>query len=443
VSIPRMTDRCFLLLLALLALLPRVGLNLTLSAEDFLKIDGRDYQRIAHHLAAGHGFAIGSYRWFEPIPPDPPDRHPDFARPPLLPAVGAVLYGLPGDWTIWARVVSILLGVGLVLGVQRLARSLLGVGVGRLAGAFFAVYPVAIFYGAHWSTESLFALCLVLGVFSLVRLRASGDRRFAALAALCFGVATLARPTGLVYLVGMLPLVVIGSGRRRRFQHFALYALVGCAVLTPWTVRNFRLTGVPNPLTFFGSYNAWLGMNEGMYRMYRAGEHPEFLVHMQKLYEEDLKQHVGRMEEEGCFAPIAQARYWRREARSFIRSNPEKAIYILGKRLVHFFRPWPNRASVSPWVSWIAVLSTVPVFALVMIGLIAHPPARSPYLLVPCILALVAAMPFVFHIRFRFPMFEPFAVILAAAGAVALGAGLSALRAGRSRSPLPVRRQAQ
>jgi hypothetical protein len=43
----------------------------------------------AWNLTTGRGYAITAPRWFEPAALIPPGPHPDFARPPLLPVLGA------------------------------------------------------------------------------------------------------------------------------------------------------------------------------------------------------------------------------------------------------------------------------------------------------------------------------------------------------------------
>jgi hypothetical protein len=92
-----------LLLGLLLAAAIRLAFLIVTSNQEFLAIDGRNYQDISSNLAAGKGYSISFYPWFEPEPAGAfSPRHPDFFRPPLLPIIEATLYKLPGPWLLRA-----------------------------------------------------------------------------------------------------------------------------------------------------------------------------------------------------------------------------------------------------------------------------------------------------------------------------------------------------
>lgn len=402
----------------------RLGLTLSIPPDSLLQIDGRDYYEISDNLAHGRGFSISHYRWFEPVPPDGPvdgsatgsDTHPDLYRPPLLPILGALLFSLPGDWLLWARILSVAIGCLLMLLVYLLGRLVVGKTVGLLAVSIFAFYPYALYYTSRWSTEDPYALCVAAAVL----FTALGIQRrkpaFAFAAGLALGLATLARPAGLL-MFGALTVFSLARGPGRARTRSTLFLVLGAAlILTPWTVRNYSHTGRINPVTFFGDYNMWLGMNERMYEMYRAGQSEEFVTIMDRLYEVDLKQQVRRLEEEGTHDIGSISRHWREQTLQFVSENPRKALYILGHRFLHFWRPWPNKATVPSSLFWISTACLVPLFLLGVLGLFFSPKSRSPFLLIPPLATLAASLPFVFHLRFRYPTFEPYLILVAAVG---------------------------
>jgi hypothetical protein len=187
--------------------------------------------------------------------------------------------------------------------------------------------------------------------------------------------------------------------------------------IAPWTLRNHAVTGRANPGTFFGAYNAWLGMNPRMYEMYRAGDSPRFAQLMDELYRVDLKERVRELERRGIYEIGAIEDYWRRQTFDFARREPGEAAYILAQRALHFWRPWPNRATVPASRFWISTLVLVPVMLMAAFAIGRCPRARSPWLLAPLLITFAASLPFVFHLRFRFPTGDPYLIVIAIVGA--------------------------
>ncbi len=89
----------------------------------------------------------------------------------------------------------------------------------------------------------------------------------------------LARPNGIAQTAAFLLWIAACRSNPARKAAVALFLGGALVVLTPWAVRNCQITGIPSPLTFFAPYNMWLGMNEQMYQMYRAGDTPAFKDH--------------------------------------------------------------------------------------------------------------------------------------------------------------------
>jgi 4-amino-4-deoxy-L-arabinose transferase-like glycosyltransferase len=408
-----------LLVILLLAGSIRAVVLWATSEAAFLEIDGGEYQDIARNLATGHGFSVSNYRWFEPRPAGAPEAHPDLYRPPLLPFLGAGLFLLPGAWLLWAKITALAIGWAGVLVVYLLARELLGRGSALLAAAIFSVYPFAIFYSSRWSTESLLLLTTLAGLFFLARARSGGRVLHLVLSGACLGLAGLARPQGLLMFLTAAILVVTWRSTRRAAAILA-FVTGGVLVLAPWAVRNYHETGVANPATSFAAYNAWLGMNPRAHEMALAGESPRFKEALDTLYRVDSKRHVRALEERGITNPAGANRYWLDLTTRFAREHPEQATRILGHRTLHYFRPWPNRATTSPRVFWVALFSAGPLLILGAAAILTRPETRNAVLLVPAGVSLLGSLPFIFHLRFRFPVFDPCMVIIASSAALAI-----------------------
>jgi 4-amino-4-deoxy-L-arabinose transferase-like glycosyltransferase len=404
-----------------LALGIRLILALQTDTATFLSVDGHDYQEIARNLATGKGFAISHYRWFEPAPRIQPSTHPDLYRPPLLPIVGALLYHLPGDWLVWARLSVIVLSLGMVVLIYLLGTALFGPSIGLVAAAVLAVDPFAVHYASTWSTETLFAVCLLAAIASLAWARRTPRPAYYIATGASLGLACLARPTGLLVFAGLAVWLLVARQRAGRFLAFFPVALTALVVVTPWAARNAAVEGIPNPGTFFGPYNLWLGNNHRMHEIYSAGESEAFTPLLQSMYAEDSKAHVLALQAAGIFEARAVNEYWLKEVRGYVSRYPREAVSTLLHRFVHFFRPWPNRATTGPLTFWVALLWVVPVMGFALWSLSTRPQARDPLLLLPILLGLLGCLPFIFHLRFRFPVFDGYVAVMAAPAMLAVG----------------------
>jgi hypothetical protein len=443
--------RCLYAILVAAALL-RAAWSVTASPVAFLEIDGTDYRDIAQNLSAGRGYAVSAPRWFEPAALLPPGPHPDFARPPLLPVLGAVLFRLPGSWEAWARALMVALGSLAVWLAFRTGGALFNRRTGVIAAGILAVHPYAIYYSGRWSTETPFLVAVLGAVATLAEwdacdrgaLRAGLPRL--ALAGLLVGLAALARPTGLVLVPALVAWILLGRNSStiaavppqpdpamqthppraltsrppraasRTLAHAAVFLTAVGLTLAPWTLRNQAATGCWNPGTFFGPYNLWLGMHDRILSMYRGAGTPRYTAEVKALFREDSRAMVREMEARGIAGPVAEGRYWSDAARAWVRTHPGPAAEILARRVVHYFQMTPE-TSVMYRSARVAALLLWPVHLLALLALWWHR-RRVPWLLLaPPLVGLLASLPFVFSLRFRFPFLDPYAVLFAAAAA--------------------------
>ncbi|MEZ4651027.1 MAG: glycosyltransferase family 39 protein [Candidatus Eisenbacteria bacterium] len=405
-----------MLSLFFLAFAVRLAASLV-AADGFLSTDGVDYRDIAENIAHGNGISVSHFRWFEPQkhldPPPATSLHADAYRPPLLPILGAGLFYLPVDWTLAARILIALLGAALALAVARIAERMHGPGAGLAAGALAAFEPYSVFYSTRWSTEILCAVTLWWGVAGLLAFSSVPSRRVTVATGLVLAGACLARPNMLVVVPMALAAVAIRGNRANRRSLLLVLGLV-IAVVGVWTVRNVSAFGVATPATCFGPYNFWLGMNDRIYEMY-AGDlnEQEFADNLRDLYAVDSRQHVLHLARERVTSPAETNAYWKHEGLAYMRKEPGKAASILVHRAAHYFRLAPFDAAAGPRTR---LLSTVVVGSLLSLSLIALITVRSSRRLVFLSLVIgswLVSMPFIFHLRFRFPVVNPMLCILA------------------------------
>lgn len=397
------------------ALLLRLVLSFSISERSLLSIDGVDYRNIAENIAQGYGYSSSYYRWFEPVPPDSLEHHPDLARPPLLPVLGAATMRLPGSYMVYARLTPALLGALSVLLVYGVGAALFGRRSGLLASVVMAVYPYAVYYSARWSTENLALVFLWTAVWLWLR-RTSRPSRSALLMGAALGFAGLARPNMLLVAGAVVVLSFARLGVRR-----AVLVVTGLLViLTPWAARNYSVTGVPNPATYFGPYNMWLGMNDPIYEMYRHPASPDFTVETDRLYSVYSAGLVKELEERGIYEIRDVNRFWLARYADYWRAHPGRALRIQVSRLAHYFRPIPMPGSSNAKEIVVSALSVFPLMGLSLLALLKDRRSRRGIFGAIVLGSILASLPFTFSLRFRYPVLDPLLVILGGHGAYLL-----------------------
>lgn len=422
------------------------------SETEFLSHDGREYREISYQLSQGHGFAVGYYRWYEPVPPQAPALHADVYRPPLLPLLGAPLFWLPWPWLYSAKALLFCLAVLLVLCGMALAGA-----IARdqpwarvLTGLVLALNINLVFYATKWCTETLSALCVLAAFYALVRAAGffshgpltppspqggEGTWMWALGAGAALGLAALARPNVFLLVLFLLAalLWLLWRGRRQP-PHPALspkgsgtrwagplltWLAVGAAlVLAPWTVRQGLAGAGYTPMTAFGSYSHWMGTSPRMLASYRAADRASFERAQKEIYLVDTPAALRRLEEEGRFEAAQSGPRWRAWAWEWAAGNPGEAALLYGYRLAHFLKPWPSPFIAPAWQVWLAGWSNAACWALAIFWLCGGPWSwqRGTFFLLAPAANLVGCLPFVFHLRFRFPLTEVPLAVLAGAG---------------------------
>lgn len=364
--------------------------------RDFLiEGDAGGYWSLAHQLAAGEAFEIYD-------PPRRVSRMPGF---PWLLSLGMRLFA---ENMLMMRLLLSVVGTVACYLVFRLGRILVDPQTGVLAAGLAAISPAFVGFTPLILSETLFAATLVL---SLVALAKFVQRRqppqvlrrqigWAFLSGILIGIATLVRPSWMLIAPGFAVLFWWFGDRSSRGAALAMLIIVGLVgVLTPWTIRNYRVTGhfVPTSL--------WVGpsLYDGLNPQATGSSDMEF-VEADGIYE--------RMSEYDA------DQHYRKAAWDFAVSNPGRALQLSGMKLARYWSPWPNAAQFRRWELAVPLAAFfLLVFSTAIIGfwLSRHDwwlclLTVGPVFYFSCIHAL-----FVGSIRYRLPAEYPL-MVLAAVG---------------------------
>ena len=234
-TVIRRTPRTFLIVIVLVGLVVRLAFWFLLIG--FGPVGGGDepgYHRLAVGLAEGRGFVNEA-------------GDPTASRPPLYPALLAAVYSATATDANAARALQVLLGTCIVFLVCVLAERLFSPAVALLSAALIAVNPALVYLSALIMTENVYTLLLLLFLIALAPafLDPPGSLRRFAGAGVLAGLCSLARPTGLTvaFVTVAALLAVRGESIGRRLVRGLVLLSVTCAVILPWSLRNYERLG--------------------------------------------------------------------------------------------------------------------------------------------------------------------------------------------------------
>ncbi len=168
------------------------------------------------------------------------------ARPPLYPAMVAVIYRVAGLGAHQAvRLVQILLNVAIIPLVFALGRNLYDERTGLWAAGLAAFYPSLWGHDYLVLTEVLFTFLLVAGTVAALANAARPRWALVAVAGIAFGLGALTRTSLLLYppLFAIATFAWYRAPSARRIATVTLFTAAFALTIAPWIVRNTRLNG--------------------------------------------------------------------------------------------------------------------------------------------------------------------------------------------------------
>ncbi len=212
------------------------------------------YWNTARFIAAGDGFR------------NPYLGPPTMAWPPGYSAFLGAVFKAFGEGRAQAYAANVVLALITIAAVYAASRMLVGARVAIVAALLLAVWPGQVQFSSLALSEPLFTALFALGLLLalwLPRRRATPWPVLPALAAVV-AAAALTRGEGLLLLpIAGLWWLLCRPGLRRWLAWSLTLAALTALLLTPWLVRNERLSGSFVPIASnFGS-DFWIGNHAG------------------------------------------------------------------------------------------------------------------------------------------------------------------------------------
>jgi 4-amino-4-deoxy-L-arabinose transferase-like glycosyltransferase len=196
-----------------------------------------------------------------------PPLEPNTFRVPLYSFYLSQIYRLFGAQPHLAILVQLVMGALTCVVVCRLGTLLFERRAGIAAGTILAFDYSAVLFSNRLYSDTLFVLLVTLGVLACAHfVVAGGKARWLAASGALLGLATLCRPVSLYFAVALAPVLWLALGRRgergatrvrRGIAAWAVLVAAYVAVLAPWMMRNFAVTGMPYVTSMQARQGAW------------------------------------------------------------------------------------------------------------------------------------------------------------------------------------------
>lgn len=407
------TQRALLITLAILCL--AFGTRITASwwwqsrlpaDKPFAFGDSESYWALARSISQGTPYEYG---------PGPGK----IFRTPGYPCLLAPLFLLrPDPPVLLARVEGAFFGALAVGGVMWLGRLVFDETTAFIAGAISAVYPGAIATSIFVLSEAPYCPLLVAEIGCwIVAWRADRWKRIGTMSVLTgavHGMATLMRPSHLLFVPFALAVAMLFPNRRRNLLIGILILAASSATLAPWWWRNYQITGrfVATTLQFGASlYDGWNPNATGASDMRFVDD----FVAAQRAQDAAGPPSTDTFEER-LDRRMGQA------AKDWAKTHPLRVLQLAVIKFLRIWSPLPHASEMQSWLFRIAIFGTfVPLLCAALVGSIWYAPRGWPLAMcwIPAAYLTALHVIFVSSIRYREPAMLP--LIVLAAGAIARG----------------------
>ncbi|QDU27992.1 Dolichyl-phosphate-mannose-protein mannosyltransferase [Anatilimnocola aggregata] len=367
--------------------------------------DSESYWQLGQTIAAGQPYEFG------------PERYRVF-RTPGYPLLLSVLFVAGGhDVSVMSgRFLSALLGTLTVALAAALAWQMFDDRTALLTALAVTVYPEAIAQSVFVLSEAPFTPLMIAQLIAwLAAWRASSRRDvviYSLLAGVAAGVATLMRPSWLLFTPFALGIGIVLTVERVKQLQIGVLMMVGLALtMSPWWYYTYSVAGrfVPTSLQVGASlYDGLSPIATGASDMRFVPEYERLqkqldaanLPPANQLFEDRLDQRLQR------------------DSVAWITANPQRALQLAGIKFLRIWSPLPNAAEFrSNKLRLVLMISYLPAMILAAIGLWRSRSHGWPVwlLLLPAIYFTSLHMIFVSSIRYRQPAMVPLLILSAVA----------------------------
>lgn len=373
------------------------------AGERFAMGDSDGYWVLAATIAAGAPYQYGS-------------PHAAVFRAPGYPLLLSLVVDPtdPDRRVLAARIVGCALGTAAVALLMAITGWFFSRHAALLAGGIAAVYPGGITMSVLVLSEAPFIPLMLLVLVALAALLREEDHErrgawLAAVAGCLSGIAVLVRPSWLLFLPFYFAVrIAMGENRRRELRLALIAGAALAATMSPWWIRNYRVTGKFVPTTLQVGASLYDGLHPGA----TGGSDMRFVEGFtRQVLEEELDDASSEPLEYRLNRRMAAA------AISWAGEHPVEVLRLAGRKIARTWWPWPSAEEVPGGAlgRWAFACGAIAIFLPAAVFTVRHRVWRTALfpMIVPAVYFTLLHAVFVGSIRYRQPALVALVVLAA------------------------------
>lgn len=401
----------FLIGVFFFALFIRIGF---LSRANFIahNADGWEYLEFAYNLANGKGYVYNTNSprilYKDILISGIPQKDGYISsswRPPLYPLFMGVIFRFTSDNIRAVKIAQVFVSSVTVMLFFLLGLLIFNYKVGIISALIASLYPFLIFFSVDITTETLFLfLFLLIAIMALV----SFPKRYVWIQMLSVGVliglASLCRPIGLIYpFLIAIWIFFLHKGAKIYIRRILLMLGGFLLVLSPWTIRNYKVHKAFVPVSTHGGMSLWTGNNWELMR-YCSSDSVTVIL-------EQIEREMSGLRE------VERSDLFLKKALHFIQENPKDFLKLVKLRFLGFFKPSLDPQYYSIRIRLISIISYLPILIFGFAGLCFLKKELKKFSLVLLLSFSSVFVHVVFVsgiVRYRIPIFDSVLIFLSA-----------------------------
>ncbi len=205
-------------------------------------VDIDRFGAIASNLFHGYDFVLE------------PGSSPTLLRGPLYPLFLVLTFSIFGENLYGVQFMQSLFGALTCFMIYLIAKQIFDRKTAIISAIIFTLYPLFIWYTARIWVETLLAFLLSIFVLYLIKFLKYPTKRDSIILGLILGIINLCKSVLLLFPIFLFPVLLVLFWHRKRevLINICLIILFMFLILSPWTYRNYKVSGNFIPVQTFG-----------------------------------------------------------------------------------------------------------------------------------------------------------------------------------------------
>jgi|GEM_PF-461960 len=266
-------------------------------------------------------------------------------RAPLYPYLLAGIYGIFGADTLFPRLLQLLIGGFMTLGIFYAAKNMFDRKIAIAAAVIWAFYGPMIFFEGELFETSLTAALIFMAYFAWGKASEENCKKCLAAAGVLLGLAVLMKPNSAFFVPLLIVWYIVDNKKKLPgWKPILIFFAASVIIVIPVTIRNAIIGKEFVPVAAYGGLNFYIGNNpkaDGVSAVIPGNIETEADHQWGKQRNTDALTAMSlRLASESAgkqLTPGEASGYWYRQTINFAVKQPGKFLLLNLKKIALFF----------------------------------------------------------------------------------------------------------